>query len=74
MGGGNGRRKWEEEMGGGNGRRKWEEEMGGGNGKRRCDDFEMILFKYERRMGLLFGMSWAQVRQVALGSVISMYS
>ena len=30
-----------------------------------------ILFKYESSMGHLFVMSWARVRRVALGSVVS---
>ena len=30
-----------------------------------------ILFKYERSMGHLFVLSWARVRRVALGSVVS---
>ena len=30
-----------------------------------------ILYKYERSMGPLFVLSWARVRQVALGSVVS---
>ena len=28
-----------------------------------------ILFKYERRLGLLFVVSWARVRRVALSNV-----
>ena len=30
----------------------------------------LILFKYERSRGHLFVLSWAMVRQVALGSVV----
>ena len=30
-----------------------------------------ILFKYERSRGLLFVLSWARVRRVALGSVVA---
>ena len=30
-----------------------------------------ILFKYESRVGNLFVLSWARVRRVALGSVVS---
>ncbi|KAK3522379.1 hypothetical protein QTP86_007959 [Hemibagrus guttatus] len=36
MGGGDGRRKWEEVTGGCDGRRKWAELMGGENGRRGC--------------------------------------
>ena len=31
----------------------------------------LILFKYESSRGYLFVLSWARVRQVALGSVVS---
>ena len=33
--------------------------------------FSSILFKYERSRGYLFILSWARVRRVAMGSVVS---
>ena len=33
--------------------------------------YSSILFKYERSRGHLFVLSWARVRRVALGSVVS---
>ena len=30
-----------------------------------------MLFRYERRMGLLLVLSWPRIRRVALGSVVS---